>query len=219
MLNDLAPLPDSLQFKRRFHLKRLVAIVYLGTALSAAAQSTWQGLQFGQDRAEAAQVMAAKQYNLNPGDAPRTATITPDFIIETSSSTLSANLRAQIAKAPMYFIPVLSFDASEKLNAVTLKLDEAKSFQATPALGGQKALLTFIAGTSLFEQLTNKYGKSISATGPCAEIDLASLVGATTECNARWSSNNQIVELHWDYRGRVQTLNLVVLYKPVPSSV
>jgi hypothetical protein len=188
-------------------------------AVSAPAQSTWQGLQFGQSRAEAAQVLAAKKAVLNAGSSPQTATVTPDLAVQTSSPMLSANLRAEVANAPMYFTPVLSFDDGDKLKAITLTLDETKTFQATTELKGTKPLLTFIAGTSLYEQLSSKYGAPNTANGPCSDISLASLVGATTECNARWGSNGQTIELHWDYRSILDSLNFTVIYKPLPSAL
>jgi len=186
---------------------------------ACAAQATWQGLQFGMNIQQASDLLSSKQFSVRQGATPKSYIVSPDFELKTESAYLSSNLKDDIATAPMYFGPQLSFDDQGKLESVTLSLDQAKVFQTTPAFNGNLPMLTMVAGTSLYEQLTSKYGSPIDVRGPCANIPVASLVGSVTECSAKWSWNSQSIELFWSHNWPLRKLALFVKYFAVGSSL
>jgi hypothetical protein len=184
------------------------------------AQTTWLGLSFGTNRQQVREALSARGFSLHDADNGKTSTVEPDFGIKTSSPTLAANLKPSVATAPMFFTPELSFDAQGKLQAIKLNLDQAEVLGVTPAIQ-PLALLPYIAGTSVYEQLIGKYGPPAAERGPRGNISLASLVGSVQECSAKWNDAGQTVELFWSWSGlinRPPRLSLFVLYSAANAS-
>jgi hypothetical protein len=183
------------------------------------AQTTWQGLQFGMDRQQVRDGLAKSNFSMQMGTDARVVTVTPDFELRTNSSTLSENLKPEIATAPVFFTPVLGFGAQDKLSIVKLSLDQSKTFQSTPGLNSNLPILTFLAGTSTYEQLISKYGPSSVTRGPCGNIPIAELVGSVTECTARWNGTGQTIELFWNYNWTLHSLNFTITYSELSSAL
>jgi hypothetical protein len=184
------------------------------------AQTTWQGLSFGTKRQQVRDTLSAKGFSLRDADDAKTSTAEPDFEVKTNSPTLVANLKPSVATAPMFFTPELTFDAHGKLQAIKLNLDQAKVLGATPAIQ-LLALLPYIAGTSVYEQLTAKYGPPATRRGPCDDIEIASLVGTAQECSAKWNGDGQTIDLFWSWSGligRPERFSLFVLYSNIAGS-
>jgi hypothetical protein len=200
-------------------LKHLVLLYCLTVGCVCSAQTSWQGLRFGMASQEARELLLAKQLKMQPAPALRTFTVLPDFELKTDSAHLSANLRDEIATATMYFGPQLSFDGQDKLQTITLTLDQTKVFQTTPAFNNNLPILTMVAGTSLYEQLTAKYGRPAAARGPCADVPSAGLVGSITECDAKWNAGGQSIELFWNYNWPTRNLLLFVRYSSANSGL
>ena len=158
-------------------MRLLFVVVLCFGSVYAEAQATWQGLSFGMNRQQVRDALSARGFSLRGSDDSATSTAEPDFELKTTSATLSANLKPAVATAPMFFTPELSFDAQGRLHAIKLSLDQAKVLQSTPGLSLQTLpVLTYIAGTSVYEQLTAKYGGPVTTRGPCGNINLAVLV-------------------------------------------
>jgi hypothetical protein len=183
-------------------MRPLIAIVLVLGASLVQAQTTWQGLSFGAKRQQVRGALSARGFSLRDADDAKTSTAEPDFEVKTNSPTLAANLKPSVAAAPMFFIPELTFDAQGRLQAIKLNLDQAKVLGATPAIQ-PLALLPYIAGTSVYEQLIGKYGPPATQRGPCGNISLASLVGSVQECSAKWNDAGQIIELFWSWSGQI----------------
>lgn len=211
--------PSSRRIQVSQSIKPLSLLLCFGLSSTAFAQATWQGLEFGMDRQKATEVLSAKGFSILQGGDLRTTILTPDFELKTNSAFLSSNLRDEVATAPMFLKPELTFDEHGKLEIVNLSLDQEHTFQTTPALREMVPLLAFIAGTSVYEQLTSKYGSPADSRGRCANIGLAGLVGSTTECTARWNVNHQSIELHWDYRDQIHKLSFSLAYSNVQSAL
>jgi hypothetical protein len=199
---------------------RTASLIFcVGMSCSAVAQTTWQGLEFGADRQKISETLASKQFLLQPRKDSGTADVIPDFELQTKSAVLLSTYKAPVAEAPTFFRPELGFDTHGQLETVKLYIDPEKSFQVSPALRGSLPVLTFVAGTSLYEQLTSKYGAAATKHGPCENIPLSELVGSITQCSARWNSNNQSIELFWEYNWRPEKLIFLVTYSKVSSSL
>jgi hypothetical protein len=192
------------------------AVLFLAMSY-AQGQTTWQGLSFGMKHEQVRDALSAKGFSLHGSDEATTSTAEPDLEVKTNSATLSSNLKPPVANASMFFKPELSFDAQGGLQSVKLDLDQAKVFQSTPALQPM-ALLPYIAGTSVYEQLTGKYGPPTAKRGPCDNISLASLVGSAQECSAKWNGAGQTIELFWNWTGligRPEKLSFFVSYSRI----
>lgn len=200
-------------------MKAIILCMFLVFSFRCVAQTTWEGLHFGTDRKEVSNTL--EKYNFSPLGNGRagSVTVTPDFKLPTNSSVLSANLRPDIASAPVFFTPTLTFGTQDKLSSVKLTIDPKHTFQSTPALNSNLPLLAYLAGTSTYEQLQEKYGRPESIQGPCAEISLASLVGAITQCNAQWSVLGQTIDLFWAYSWPVQRLQFTITYSKPTSGL
>ncbi|MGA2334655.1 MAG: hypothetical protein ABSG08_04710 [Terriglobales bacterium] len=195
-------------------MKLLIGVVLFFGVSYAQAQTTWQGLSFGMKHQQVRDTLSAKGFSLHGSDEATTATVEPDLEVKTNSATLSANLKPVVATASMFFKPELSFDVQGGLQTVKLDLDQAKVLQSTPALQ-PLAILPYIAGTTVFEQLTGKYGPPDATRGPCDNISLASLVGTVQECSAKWKDAGQTIELFWSWSGligRPEKLSFFISY-------
>lgn len=200
-------------------MKGIGLLLCLGVSCSCVAQTTWQGLQFGMDRQQVRDSLGKSGFSAQPGPDATVAIVTPDFELPTNSSYLSQNLKPEIASASVYFTPALGFGPQDKLLVVKLVLDQSKTFQVTPALGSNLPTLTFLAGTSAYEQVVGKYGPLASTRGPCASIPIAELVGSVTDCSARWNSSGQTIELFWDYNWMRRSLTFTITYSGLSSGL
>jgi hypothetical protein len=126
-------------------IKTLSLLLCFALSSTAFAQATWQGLEFGMDSKKAAEVLSAKGFSILQSSDLRTAILTPDFELKTNSSFLSANLRDEVATAPMFLKPELTFDEHGKLETVNLSLDQENTFQTTPALKGMRAFFSIFS--------------------------------------------------------------------------
>lgn len=201
-------------------MKLLGAFLCLLMATLVQAQTTWQGLSFGASRQQVRDQLSPKGFSLQATDNANTYVAEPDFEVKTTSPTLAANLKPPPATAPMFFTPELSFDAQGKLQAIKLSVDQAKVLAATPALK-PLALLPYVAGTSVWEQLVGKYGSPSTRRGPCGNPDVASLIGTIQECNAKWNGEGQTIDLFWSWSGligRPEKFALFVLYSSSEGS-
>jgi hypothetical protein len=191
----------------------------IGASCTCVAQTTWQGLQFGTDRQQVRDELAKSNFSVQQGADARIVIVTPDFELRTSSSTLSEALKPEIASASVFFTPVLGFGAKDKLSIVRLSLDQSKTFQSTPALNSNLPNLTFLAGTSSYEQLISKYGPPAATRGPCGSIPIAELVGFVTECSARWNGAGQTIELFWNYNWTLSSLTFTITYSELSDAL
>jgi hypothetical protein len=192
----------------------LIGVVLFLSMNYAQAQTTWQGLSFGMKHQQVRDALSAKGFSLHGSDESTTSTAEPDLEVKTNSATISANLKQSVATASMFFKPELGFDAQGRLQTVKLNLDQAKVLQSTPSLQ-PLAVLPYIAGTSVYEQLTRKYGSPTATRGPCDNISLASLVGSVQECSAKWNDAGQTIELFWSWSGligRPEKLSFFISY-------
>ncbi len=195
-------------------MKLLIGLVLFFSMACSQAQTTWQGLSFGMKRQQVRETLSTKGFSLQGGDEAITPIAEPDLEVKTKSATISANLKPPLADASMFFKAELSFDAQDRLQSVKLNLDQPKVIQATPAIR-PLAMLPYIAGTSVYEQLTRKYGAPTASRGPCDNISLASLVGTVQECSARWIDGGQAIELFWSWSGligRPEKLSFFISY-------
>jgi hypothetical protein len=198
---------------------RILIGVVLFCSLSYA-QTTWQGLSFGMKHQQVRDTLSARGFSLHGSDEATRFTAEPDLEVKTNSATLSSNLKPAIATASMFFKPELSFDAQGGLQSVRLDLDQAKTLQTTPALQ-PLAMITYIAGASVYEQLTGKYGPPTAKRGPCDDIGLASLVGTVQECSAKWKDAGQTIELFWSWSGLMghpEKLSFFISYSSVVTA-
>ena len=182
------------------------------------AQTSWQGLQFGMNRQQVRDALLAKNFSVRDLDAT-TYSVEPDFEVKTNSPFLAANFKAEIASASMFFKPAAIFDARNGLQTIKLELDQAKVFQSAPAFQSNVPALTAIAGTSIYEQLTGKYGPPVSKRGPCDNIPVASLIGSIQECSAKWKDSGQTIDLFWSYNWPLRKLSFFVTYSAVAATL
>lgn len=195
--------------------------LFIGVLLVTASygQTTWQGLQFGMNRQQARDILSAKSFSLRDGRDTGSNIVDPDFELETNSAILSSNFKAGVATASMFFKPELVFGTQGGLQTVKLDLDQARAFQSAPAFQSNAALLTAIAGTSVYEQLTGKYGQPVGKRGPCDSISVATLIGSIQECSARWKDSGQTIELFWSYNWPLRKLSFFITYSGTASGL
>jgi hypothetical protein len=204
-------------------MRSLFVLTLLVSVECAHTQTTWQGLAFGMNHQQVRETLAARGFSLHgAADAP-ISVAEPDVEVKTNTPTLSLSLKAPFATAPVFFKPQLTFDDKGGLKAVRLLLDQDKTLQTTPALQPMGIVL-FIAGTSIYEQLTGKYGSPVAKRGPCDNISPADLVGSAQDCSVKWKDSaqpGQTIELFWSWSGlvgRPQKLVFFILYSSPASS-
>jgi hypothetical protein len=197
-------------------MRLLISVLFLS---SSYAQITWQGLQFGMNRQQVKDSLSAKSFSTRDSRDATIVTVDPDFELKTNSAILSSNFKTEVASASMFFKPDVAFGAQSGLQTIKLELDQAKIFQSAPAFQSSLPLLTTIAGTSAYEQLTGKYGPPVSKRGPCDDIPLASLIGSIQECSAKWKDNGQTIELFWSYNWHLRNLSFSITYSATASGL
>jgi hypothetical protein len=157
-------------------MKFLICILVVISSY-AQTQTSWQGLRFGMNRQQVRETLSAKSFSLLDGRDATTSTVMPEFELKTNSAILSSNLKPGFASAPMFFKPEVAFDHQGNLQTIKLDLDQSKVAESTPALRSNVELITYIAGTSAYEQLTGKYGPPAVKRGPCDNIHLHRWLG------------------------------------------
>jgi hypothetical protein len=184
-------------------------------------QTTWQGLQFGMNRQQARDVLSANGFSLREGRDSGSNIVDPDFELKTNSPILSSNYNPDVASASMFFKPELVFGTQGGLQTVKLDLDQARVAQSAPAFRSNAGtvLLTVVAGTSVYEQLTGEYGQPVGARGPCNNTSASRLVGSIQECSAKWKDSGQTIELFWSYNWPLQKLSFFITYSGTASGL
>jgi hypothetical protein len=196
---------------------RLLVGVLLVTA--SYGQTPWQGLQFGMNRQEVRDILSVKSFSLRDGRDSGSNIVDPDFELKTNSAILSSNFKPEVASASMFFKPELAFGTQGSLQTVKLDLDQARVFQSAPAFRSDPALLTAIAGTSVYEQLTGKYGQRVGMRGPCDNISVVTLIGSIQECSVKWKDSGQTIELFWSYNWPLRKLSFFITYSGTVSGL
>lgn len=182
------------------------AIAALGTLLSIAlsAQETWKGLRFGMTEAE-----ARTSYQ-------GTLQIEPDPKFEVAGHVALSGRDQTLVEMPA--LAVLSFDASKKLDSISLYVQSPFADKTgNDAVGSSLAAINH-----LNEGLVEKYGKPSADRGNC-ELTARMIVyernpSGIWTCNRMWRSDGQNINLLWVYEGgRLSWVRLS--YKPLPKDL
>jgi hypothetical protein len=171
---------------RVYRTMRLVRIPLLILTLAlcstfADAQTTWQGLTFGQTREQAKAQLGAQ-----------------NFAVETSQNGMLQSvadydlLLPGFTKAMPFRVDLLFID--DRLIGVNLSLDTAGMHRNFPDIAGED-LLSF-AASHLAHTLSAKYGSPLFHDFAC-DTEPAATHHAGAPCTVSWRGNEQSVSLFW----------------------
>lgn len=191
---------NSSTYKPAVRLRGWVVLVFaLMTVPALVAQSTWHGLKFGMSETE---IRQAYQGTLQAQVGPSGGRMLVD-----------TNQKLSVWKATAY----LHLDDDGKLASVEVIMKDPFALQSTTSALG----LSFAVIPVLNDELVQKYGRPVTATGDCnATIDdvLRDQPDAVFNCEKLWRANAQTINMSWSISS--QRLSFwSIEYKPLPTDI
>ena len=147
----------------------------IATTAAAHAQSTWQGLQFGQTRDQARAQLATQSFQME---------VSQDGMLQ---SVTDYELYLPGFIHPFPFKVNLRF-VENHLTNVDLAIDPSAMHANFPEIGA--GTLSF-AGSHLAQALAAKYGHPVYRDADC------SATNQTADCIVTWRGDNQAISLTW----------------------
>jgi hypothetical protein len=167
-------------------MKALAVLTCALLAVSAHAQTTWKGLNFGQNRESVRAALAAQNFDVEVSQEGSLQSVS-DYQL------LLPGMRNPFPlKADFHFT-----DAGGLMN-ITLSLDLAAMRQNFSYVGNDEAMLLF-AATRLQRALTDRYFAPLDAANDCA-TDAATTAKRPLACDIHWHAPTSSVELNWTTR-------------------
>lgn len=165
-------------------MRLLTAALSLALAASAAAQTTWHNVHFGETRDQVRSELEAQGFPVETSQEGSLQS-TSDYNILLPGMRNTLPLRADF-----------HFTDAGALMAVTLSLDLPAMRRVYPSLGGDDALLAF-AYDRFNRALTDKYGMPLFTRPECT-ADASTLAKIPSPvCSVNFRDPTQSVELSW----------------------
>lgn len=160
------------------------ALILMGLGHSLLAQSTWNGLRFGESHAEVAQALKAKGMTIDEA-APDVINVQSTYEVSAPDTPVKIPFRVQV------------LFSKSGLRQVNLGLDSDSIVQK---IGNLYSAIE-IVNRSMKNALTAKYGAPIAKDAGC-DAEGNSLVekmleGGEVQCNASWRSEGQLISVDW----------------------
>lgn len=168
-------------------MRFLTAALSLALTLSAAAQTTWHNVHFGETREQVRSELQAQGFPVETSQEGSLQSISNyNILLPGMRNTLP--LRADF-----------HFTDAGTLMDVTLSLDLPAMRQAYPSLGGEDALLAF-AYDRFNRALTDKYGVPLFTRSECTADPAALAKIPNPVCTVNFRDPTQSIELTWRQR-------------------
>lgn len=160
------------------------SLLALALATTAAAQTTWHNVRFGDTRDQVRSELAAQNFPVETSQEGSLQSVSNyNILLPGMRNTLP--LRADF-----------HFTDDNRLMDVTLSLDFAAMRRIYPSLGGDDALLAF-AYDRFNRALTDKYGVPLFVRPDCTADATTLAKQPNPLCTINWRDPAQSVELTW----------------------
>jgi hypothetical protein len=201
----------------------LLALLLVPCAVFA--QTTWQGLAFGNSAAHVRDVLSKQPpvCNNSDGDDHDCVALTMEQLPAGSTGDWTVNPPLELwlpaLSSPLHFNAFLTFfNLDRQLVRIDLRLDTDRH----KAEGKQAPDLVDYAGEPVLGELLGRYGVPLEMSAACEPAETRRLLRTHADlidCNVLWKADGQTVNLAWKYSASGKTYSLVVRYAWVRSGL